>query len=103
MNDELAFLSAIAAAPPDDYLPRLVYADWLEERGGDGAAARAAIIRRQLDPSRGEPRMNAAEADPEAVLGWQTLMLAGFRNFHYFDRGMPDVVFCHALDFINDG
>jgi uncharacterized protein (TIGR02996 family) len=32
MSDEEGFLQAIAAAPTDD-LPRLVYADWLEERG----------------------------------------------------------------------
>jgi uncharacterized protein (TIGR02996 family) len=32
MRDEEEFLPAIAAAPTDD-LPRLVYADWLEERG----------------------------------------------------------------------
>jgi serine/threonine-protein kinase len=31
-SDEDAFLQAIAAAPEDD-APRLVYADWLEERG----------------------------------------------------------------------
>src|SRR5260370_279371 len=32
MNDESAFLEAIAKTPDDDAL-RLVYADWLEERG----------------------------------------------------------------------
>jgi uncharacterized protein (TIGR02996 family) len=32
MNDEAAFLAAIHTAPEDDNL-RLVYADWLEERG----------------------------------------------------------------------
>jgi uncharacterized protein (TIGR02996 family) len=32
MRDEDAFLRAIAAAPADD-APRLVYADWLDERG----------------------------------------------------------------------
>jgi uncharacterized protein (TIGR02996 family) len=31
-GDELALLKAVASAPDDD-LPRLVYADWLEERG----------------------------------------------------------------------
>ena len=36
MTDEAAFLSAIRAAPADA-APRLVYADWLEERG-DGRA-----------------------------------------------------------------
>lgn len=35
MSDEADFIRAIVAAP-DDAAPRLVYADWLEERGGDG-------------------------------------------------------------------
>lgn len=32
-SDRDAFLAAIDAAPWDDELPRLVYADWLDERG----------------------------------------------------------------------
>jgi uncharacterized protein (TIGR02996 family) len=32
MGDERGFLEAIAAEPDDDGL-RLIYADWLEERG----------------------------------------------------------------------
>lgn len=32
MNEEKAFAAAIAARPDDD-LPKLVYADWLDERG----------------------------------------------------------------------
>jgi len=36
MSDEAAFLAAIEAAPADA-LPRLVYADWLEERGDSRA------------------------------------------------------------------
>lgn len=35
--DEVAFLAAIAAAP-DDVLPRLVFADWLEDRSDPRAA-----------------------------------------------------------------
>lgn len=33
MDERQAFLAAIAAAPWDEELPRLVYADWLDERG----------------------------------------------------------------------
>jgi uncharacterized protein (TIGR02996 family) len=36
-TDEEALLAAIAAAPRDD-APRLVYADWLQERGQDAKA-----------------------------------------------------------------
>jgi uncharacterized protein (TIGR02996 family) len=45
-HDEAAFLHAIAAAPDDD-TPRLVFADWLDERGSDDDRARAALIRAQ--------------------------------------------------------
>ena len=41
MSTELAFLAAIRAHPADD-LPRLVYADWLEEHG---QSERAEFIR----------------------------------------------------------
>ncbi len=37
MSDETEFLAAIALRPGDD-LTRLVYADWLEERGDDRAS-----------------------------------------------------------------
>jgi uncharacterized protein (TIGR02996 family) len=62
MNDEAAFLAAIQAAPEDDHL-RLVYADWLEERGDLRgtylrlehqllqAPLRLAQLREQIDPA----------------------------------------------------
>src|SRR5262245_27846051 len=43
MSDEAAFLAAIRAAP-DDVTLRLVYADWLDERGDP----RAAWVRREV-------------------------------------------------------
>src|ERR1700754_5023358 len=42
-SDDEAFLRAISAAPDDD-APRLVYADWLDERGD----TRAEFIRLQV-------------------------------------------------------
>jgi uncharacterized protein (TIGR02996 family) len=47
-GDERALLAAIVAAPDDD-LPRLVYADWLEE---NGRPERAEFIRVQIELSR---------------------------------------------------
>jgi uncharacterized protein (TIGR02996 family) len=52
-SDEFALIQAIRAAPADD-VPRLVYADYIEERGDE---ARAEFIRLQcsgLDPARAE-------------------------------------------------
>jgi len=51
MHDHAAFLAAITASPDDD-LPRLVYADWLDESGEPAAAARAEFIRVQCELER---------------------------------------------------
>jgi uncharacterized protein (TIGR02996 family) len=51
MHDPAAFLAAIAASPDDD-LPRLVYADWLDENGD---ADRAEFIRIQCELERCTP------------------------------------------------
>lgn len=83
-----AFLASIAAAPDDD-LPRLVFADWLEDRGD---ADRAAFIRHQISGQpAGEPR--------EEWLG----SLRG-RVYHAdYDRGMPEHIVIPAQDWIRDG
>ncbi len=47
MDEHLPFLRAICANPADD-LPRLVYADYLEESGEPDAVARAHFIRAQI-------------------------------------------------------
>lgn len=48
MSEQVAFLAAIIAAPEDD-LPRLVYADWLDENGDPD---RAEFIRLQIERLR---------------------------------------------------
>ena len=55
--DELALLAGVAAHPDAD-LPRLVYADWLEERGFD---RRAEFIRLQCDIATKETLPRAAQ------------------------------------------
>jgi uncharacterized protein (TIGR02996 family) len=45
-QDEQAFMAAIVAAPDDD-MPRMAFADWLDERGTEDDRARAALIRAQ--------------------------------------------------------
>src|SRR5213078_1683780 len=55
--DHAAFLRAIRAAPDDD-LPRLVYADYLDERGDP----RGEFIRLQCELARGDcPPLRARE------------------------------------------
>ncbi len=53
-GDEAALLAAIIAAPQDD-LPRLVYADWLDERGEESDAAQAEYIRLEIELARADP------------------------------------------------
>lgn len=47
MNEEAAFLASIRAHPRDD-LRRLVYADWLDERGTDEARVKAEYLRLEV-------------------------------------------------------
>ena len=59
--DEFALMQAIRANPADD-LPRLVYADYLEERGDESSIARAEFIRVQCagtNPERAEALLAA--------------------------------------------
>src|SRR5215203_7291502 len=47
--DEAAFWAAIAAAPDDD-LPKLVFADWLDERGDPRGACLRWLVKEQKRP-----------------------------------------------------
>ena len=60
MTDTEAALLAAIAAMPDEDTPRLVYADYLDERGGEAAAARAEFIRLQVMLSQVEPDADEA-------------------------------------------
>jgi uncharacterized protein (TIGR02996 family) len=63
MRDADPFLAAIAARPDDD-LPRLIFADWLDEHGrGD----RAEFIRLQCAAARGEPAALTPDARRRAA------------------------------------
>ena len=65
MSDRDAFLAAIRDKHDDD-LPRLIYADWLEEHG---EPQRAEFIRLQCAAARGEPSaLSAAAAHRMVVL-----------------------------------
>jgi uncharacterized protein (TIGR02996 family) len=74
MNEE-AFLSAIAADPSDD-TNRLVYADWLEERGDP--RAEYIRLRLKLREPRGRRRVGArlAELSSGLDVGWRGRVFA---------------------------
>jgi uncharacterized protein (TIGR02996 family) len=100
MTDRAAFLAAIAAAPDDD-LPRLIFADWLDEHGDPG---RAEFIRLQCAAARGEPcdhhRADALEAEHRTA--WlRPLARAVFRA--EFRRGFVEHAVLSAAAFLADG
>jgi uncharacterized protein (TIGR02996 family) len=99
MTEHQAFLCAISEAPEENG-PRLVYADWLEEQGDPLLAARAELIRVQLELARPSPwnkskrrraalqireRQLLAEPPGEWLGPWQAVP---FR--WVFWRGMPE-------------
>lgn len=106
MSPEEGLLRAICAEPDDDGL-RLIYADWLEERGAPTDLARSALIRVQValasmaedDPQRPEYESRARNLLAAHEESW----VAPFRRFQpeawLFRRGfledmtLPDEVF----------
>jgi uncharacterized protein (TIGR02996 family) len=96
-DDELAFIRA-AAAQPDDDTCRLVYADWLEERGGVKFCAQAAFVRLQVararldlfDPDRAPLLRQETELARRHRRGWNG------RVHRYFTRsGLREKVAVH--------
>ena len=65
MTDRMALLQSVLANPDDD-IPRLVYADWLEEFGSDADVARAHFIRVEIEaegmPANSPERIEAESA-----------------------------------------
>lgn len=99
MADNDAFLAAIVRRPDDD-LPRMIYADYLDERGEH---ARAELIRLQCAAARGD----AADAGRIAELRdrFQEEWLAPLgRGIYYaeFRRGFPEHIVMSARDFVRD-
>ena len=93
MSDD-SFLSAILAAPDDD-LPRMIYADWLDERGDPD---RAEFIRTQIElarlprnaPGRRPLRAQAAELLRRHRSAWLApLPRLPEVRFNGFERGFP--------------
>ena len=81
MTDGEAIRLAVLADPDDD-LPRLVFADWLDE---NGRAERAAFIRTQIEAARAEPYSPDARA---AALRADRLLKLNYHDWtdHLFGR-----------------
>jgi uncharacterized protein (TIGR02996 family) len=105
MPDDPAFLRMIAAAPADD-APRLVYADWLEDRGDPrgtfirvqcALAALPADDPRRPDLEDTERRLSAAHA-----AGW-TADFDGDMRSAEFRRGFVEGITLSAAAFLERG
>ena len=101
-DDEFALLRTIRKHPDAD-LPRLVYADWLDDRGDED---RAEFIRLQID------RYRRSTTDPTArgigwreyqilvahELAWKAELPPGFRTGAAFRRGLIHRANCCGRD-----
>jgi uncharacterized protein (TIGR02996 family) len=94
---ERVFLESVLGDPDSD-APRLIYADWLEDRGGPGDAGRAEFIRAQCALARlapSDPARQALAARAEQLLrahgpAWAGEHAALFESgCLHFERGFP--------------
>jgi uncharacterized protein (TIGR02996 family) len=65
MSDGDALFAAILAEPDED-VPRLAFADWLDETGGEPDRARADFVRVQVALAR-DPRVDSRPAAPHVI------------------------------------
>src|SRR5262245_14423419 len=72
MTDRDAMLRAIATNPDED-TPRLMYADLLDEIGGEANTARARFIRLQIDTHRGPGDTGGTWAFEQKIAEAETL------------------------------
>jgi uncharacterized protein (TIGR02996 family) len=93
-----ALIQGILAAPQDDF-PRLVYADWLEERG---AFLRAEFIRLQCEIAKLESdesvRIKQLQIRERDLLGahgriWAGFLFDAYKCNYEFRRGFLDAIF----------
>jgi uncharacterized protein (TIGR02996 family) len=107
--NESAFLEAITSEP-DDLSHRLVFADWLEDKGDEPALARAAFIRSQIERAAlpaYHPRARALERREKALFNahgaaWYAAVLP-HSSSHCFWRGFVEQVRVSAEQLVHNG
>jgi uncharacterized protein (TIGR02996 family) len=105
MADAKAFLQAILENPDDDS-PRLIFADWLEERGDKERAEfiRVGCAKAQLahdDPQRLMLHRREHELESQHRADWlRGLSKAAISCRPLFRRGFPESVFCTVREFL---
>src|ERR1700676_1487938 len=105
MTHDDAFLQAIRERPDDD-APRLLYADWLDERGdprGEFIRVQCALAGlSEYDPRRWDLAARERELLSEHDKAWLG-PLAGILQHHGFRRGFLDRVFADGGSFLRGG
>lgn len=126
MNEEAGFLASIQQTPADE-TARLVYADWLEERGDAISKSKADFIRFELQLSTApeqslnrvrwqnklkklvvdarwlaivsHPRLEACrmQFEFECPKQWEKLTPTGDHNRRHCDQCQQDVHFCNSI------
>jgi uncharacterized protein (TIGR02996 family) len=109
MTQDQALLRAILDEPDGD-APRLVYADWLEERGRPGDAERAEFIRAQIAKallSSDDPKWIELHRREHALLGnhgeaWVSNLprMARWDCRPMFHRGFVEELICTVSQFL---
>jgi len=119
MSDEHALLAAIRANPDED-TPRLMYADWLDEQGGESNTDRAEYIRLEIEFARTFPEKRWSKAKDEARKRARQLFAKHYRNWFpelygrkkilrggraYLDiaRGFPSRLLCESAKLLDVG
>ena len=101
--DELALMKAIYAAPDDD-MPRLVYADWLDEQGNAEQQAHADFIRLQCERYHNEPRSGISPREQHLLEAWERIwrnrLPEGLREGIGFRRGFIYKLRCNVGDLV---
>src|SRR6476659_7569532 len=100
-SDRAAFLRAIAEQPDDD-LPRLVYADWLDEHG---EPERAEFIRLQIELFNGSKTIDETWYDRAEVIATRVLELEaefGLGWLGRFQNGEPVSDWYYERGFVRD-
>jgi uncharacterized protein (TIGR02996 family) len=104
MNAEQQALLLTILEHPDDDAPRLVYADWLEERGDSDQTARAYFIRRQIALSAIDPAELSGEALDEQRrlldLAQRRWVPAWLRGRASWSRGFIQGVYSSVADWV---
>lgn len=105
-SDRRALVAAVRENPDDD-TPRLVCADWFEERGDDASIARADFIRTQVARSRlapADPRQSELQARELRLLRRYAAAWCGshflFKKAR-FRRGFIEYVHLHLKHFLH--